>query len=132
MKKHNAMVIDVLSDHPEVRMIEIGSDANDEWKEVRQELNDAFIDTYYFKLPGYDVIFCALVDDCGKLFNLPVSAITEKGNRVALVGNIVITRFNDAGDTMNLSVKDVLHLMQNIYYYKVGNKETPILCNVIH
>lgn len=128
MKKHNAMVIDVLSDHPEVRMIEI----SDGWNEVRQELNDAFIDTYYFKVPDYDVIFCALVDDCGRLFNLPVSAITEKGNMVALVGNIVITRFNDAGDTIDLSVKDVLQLMQNIYYYKVGNKETPILCNVIH
>lgn len=128
MKKHNAMVIDVLSDHPEVRMIEIG----DEWDEVRKELNDAFIDTYYFKLPGYDVIFCALVDDCGRLFNLPVSAITEKGNLIALVGNIVITRFNDAGDTIDLSVKDVLTLMQNVYYYRVGKKETPILCNVIH
>lgn len=128
MKKHNAMVIDVLSDHPEVRMIEI----SDGWNEVREELNDAFIDTYYFKVPGYETIFCALVDDCGKLFDLPVSAITEKGNMIALVGNIVITRINEAGDSIDLSVKDVLHLMKNIYYYKVGNKEIPILCNVIH
>ena len=128
MSKHNAMVIDVLSYHPEVRMIEI----SDGWNEVRKELNDAFIDTYYFKVPGHETIFCALVDDCSRLFGLPVSAITEKGNKVALVGNIVITRFNDAGDTIDLSVKDVLQLMKNIYYYKVGNKETPILCNVIH
>lgn len=76
-------------------------------------MKDAFFDTFYFNIKGYDRKFIAFVDDCGKLKDLPVSALYEDGE-IALVGNIFICCFTRDGELTTLTKLDIAALNFNI------------------
>lgn len=128
MKQNVALLIDVLSENPDVDVIVI----DETLKSVHEAMHGAFVDTFYFQLPYNETVYCALVDDCGRIKGLPISAVYDDEKTVALVGNIVITKIDGQGETLDLDELDVISLANNLFTAvdKKTGRIYPVLGNI--
>ena len=109
--KINAVWIDVLSNTPDIDVIQISNNSNDE---IYSALDGAFFDCFYFQLKGDNETYLAFVDDCGMIKGLPISAMYEDRRSICLVGNIVICKPGKDGGIESLDKFDVIEICRHL------------------
>ena len=73
----------------------------------------------------YDII----VDDEGLLKSSPLVSAFNKDLKPMLVGNLIITKYNEDGETTTLTEEDITYLKQHIgRYTKFLGKPIPYYC----